>query len=114
MPSLDGRRMHAVQTAANGVINADTFFEFRLQDEVVTAAYSGGEILHGFLVGQMQGERLEFRFAQLATGQRLQGGHSSCEVRMLPDGRVQLVEEFQWESEEGAGTNVIEEVTRSS
>jgi len=38
------------------------------------------------------------------------GGRSDCEIGALPDGRLRLVERFQWESRDGSGTNVLEEV----
>ncbi len=34
-----------------------------------------------------------------------------CEISKTNDGRIGLLEHFQWESREGTGTNVFEEIT---
>lgn len=107
---LNGIRMNAVQTAENGVVNAETEFAFRQSGTLVFAEYRGGGVLHGSLVGLLEGSRLTFRYAQLQVGDVLNGGRSECEVAHTDDGRLQVVEHFQWESRPGGGTNVFEEI----
>ena len=108
--SLDGKRMHVTKTAGIGVVNSDTYFDFKQEGSTVTASYSGGGIETAYLVGKLIDNNFEFRYAQLQTDGNLDGGHSNCEVNVLQDGRTQIVEHFQWESREGTGTNIIEEV----
>lgn len=110
---LDGLRMNAVQTAANGVINADTVFEFCQSAERVWATYAGGPIDRGYLVGIVRGIEFEFRYCQLEKDGTLAGGHSNCELQMSHDSRVQIVEHFEWESRSGKGTNIIQELRES-
>jgi len=113
MPSefdFNSVRMNAVRTAENGVVNADTVFTFRQVEHQVFAEYSGGGVIRGHLVGLLEGARLSFRYAQLERGDILNGGHSLCEVERTTDGRLRLVEHFEWESRPGGGTNVIEEL----
>ncbi len=110
MRSFDGVRMNAPITAPNGVINAETIFEFRQQGDTISANYSGGKIIHGHLVGVLEGDKFRFRFAQRENSGKLDGGESLCDVEQTSDGRIRLVEHFQWESRDGAGTNVIEEL----
>lgn len=109
-PSLDGRRMNVVETAADGVVNAATVFEFSQEGERVWATYSGGGIVRGYLVGLRRQDELVFRYAQLQEGEILDGGHSVCEIEALDGGRVRLREHFEWESRPGGGTNVFEEL----
>jgi hypothetical protein len=45
--NLDGIRMHAIETAPNGVINADTNFDFHQVDSSVWAEYAGGRVVRG-------------------------------------------------------------------
>lgn len=108
--SLNNIVMNVVHTDGIGVVNKDTYFHFNQEENIVTANYSGGGITKGFLIGIMNNNKLEFRYAQLQTDGKLDGGYSNCEVNILEDGRVQVVEHFQWESREGTGTNVFEEV----
>ncbi|MBL4770464.1 MAG: hypothetical protein JKY61_04860 [Planctomycetes bacterium] len=65
--SLDGCLMNATLTAANGVIDSDTIFNFRQQGEQVWADYSGGKLAAGFLVGTLRGSEFAFRFSSRST-----------------------------------------------
>lgn len=107
---LDGLRMNATTTAENGVIGVDTIFRFAQAGGVATASYAGGGILAGHLIGLVRGAMLEFRYVQLERGNVLSGGHSRCQLERAPDGRVRILEHFEWASREGTGTNVIEEL----
>jgi hypothetical protein len=42
---------------------------------------------------------------------QVHGGRSVAEMSSLPDGRIRMLEHFQWESRAGSGTNVLEEVS---
>jgi len=111
--SLNGVKMHVTTTAAEGVVNADTIFTFSQDGPVVTARYAGGKVLAGSLVGVMSAGRLEFQYAQMDLDHRLDGGRSTCEVSRGADGRLRLLEHFEWASREGSGTNVFEELPGS-
>ena len=108
--SLNGVRMNVTQTAANGVVNAQTIFEFSHVGDIVEARYSGGGIAQGRLIGRFIGEQLEFRYVQLTVDGVLDGGRSICDVDETADGRLRLCEHFEWGSREGTGTNVFEEL----
>jgi uncharacterized protein DUF6196 len=110
VPSLHGVRMRAVVTGGAGEANADTLFTFAQQESTVSALYAGGTVRLGYLVGTLKSDRLEFRYAQVDRDGHVDGGHSVCDIARLADGRVRLVEHFQWESRVGSGTNVLEEV----
>jgi hypothetical protein len=106
--SLDGRKMNAIKTAPNGVVGHETIFNFKEADGVISAEYAGGQVKHGYLVGKIIEEKLAFQYTQLHEDGKMDSGHSVCDIEMLPDGRVRLVEHFVWG--EGVGTNIIEEL----
>ena len=108
--TLDGLKMRVVTTATSGVVSADTVFEFQQQGMVVTARYAGGRIMAGFLAGKWEKGRLPFRYVQVTNDGAVESGRSVGHVSRLPDGRVRLEEHFQWESKQGSGTNVFEEI----
>jgi len=107
-PSLDGKKMNAVETAPNGVVNQETIFHFKESEGVITAEYAGGQVKHGYLVGKIIEGKLAFQYTQLHEDGEMDGGHSVCDIETLADGRVRLVEHFVWD--DGVGTNVIEEL----
>ena len=108
--NLNRRRMHVVSTDQNGEVNIDTIFEFEQNGNIVSARYAGGKIRIGYLVGKINENNLEFRYAQANIHDHLDGGQSNCEIKMADNGKLQLIEHFQWSSREGSGTNVYEEL----
>jgi hypothetical protein len=110
MFNLNNLKMNVIQTAPNGVINKDTIFVFSQDGCQVWAEYSGGRVIRGYLVGILKGSQLQFRYCQMEEGDVLNGGVSNCKVLISKDGFIQIVEEFQWESKEGTGVNIIQEI----
>ena len=102
--------MRAVRTADSGQVDADTLFVFSQRGGTVSARYSGGAVELGFLAGTMAGEHLVFRYCQVDRKGEVHGGHSACDVTRPPDGRIRLLEHFHWESRQGDGTNLLEQV----
>ena len=102
--------MRVITTATHGVVGVDTIFHFRQQGEIVTAHYVGGRITAGFLAGKWESARLAFRYVQVADGASVDSGQSVAQVTRSPEGRLRLEECFQWESRDGSGTNIFEEI----
>lgn len=93
-----------------GEVGADTVFTYHERDGEIWAEYAGGAIRRGYLVGVRTGDRLEFRYVQLNADGHTSTGHCVSMVSVLPDGRLQLDEDWRWESRQGAGTSVVVEV----
>ena len=108
IPSFDNRKMNAIKTASNGVVNHETIFHFKEADGIITADYAGGIVRQGYLTGKVIEGKLAFQYAQVHEDGEKDGGHSVCDIEVLPDGRIQLVEHFVWS--EGTGTNIIAEL----
>lgn len=99
--------MTAVKTAPNGIVNQNTVFVFQQFGERVLASYAGGKVKRGMLVGRVDHNNLSFSYAQEDLEGKVTGGTSDCDIRLLTDGRVQLLEYFDWPG--GKGLNIIEE-----
>lgn len=108
--SLDGKQMRVVSTAENGVVNKETLFTFSQNNDLVSAQYSGGQVRLGYLVGVLSSNKLHFRYAQVDNAGNLDGGSSVCDLEIMNDGKIRLLEHFSWETREGVGTNIFEEV----
>ena len=108
--SLDGKTFRVVATASLGVVDDRTLFAFHEKDNVVSARYRGGAIRLGYLVGTFSGGRLHFRYVQIDTADRLDSGFSVCDLEQTVGGPLRLHEHFRWDSREGSGSNLLEEV----
>lgn len=108
--NLDGLTMCVSSAASIGVVGAGTRLHFTQKGSQVLARYGGGSIWRGYLVGDIEGERLSFRYIQIETGGEIHGGSSVCDVEMLPDSRIRIVEHFTWRTRDGSGDNVFDEI----
>ncbi|MFE9168397.1 hypothetical protein [Streptomyces kebangsaanensis] len=108
--SLDGRVLAPVADQAPGQVGTRTRFVYHEREGRIWAEYEGGDVVHGRLVGTREGDRLDFRYVQLRQDGTTSSGHCVSTVVELPDGRVRLEEAWQWESQPGSGTSVVEEL----
>ena len=109
-PSLDGRRFRPAAEVAGGDVGTGTIFEYAEEDGIVHARYGGGAVRLGFLVGTREGDLLRFRYAQVRGDGTTATGRCESRIETLGDGRLRLHETWAWESHDGAGTSVVEEV----
>jgi len=107
--SLDGRRFRVAEMSEQAEASTATVFEYHEDGDVIWARYEGGSVRLGFLVGIRDGDRLDFRYTQLNENGETSNGHCSTTISMLPDGRLRLSEDWEWESKPGSGTSAAEE-----
>lgn len=107
---MDGRVLRAVATDGDGEVDAQTELRFRQADDMVWGRYSGGAIRLGFFVGTTDGSTIRFRYTHLSRSGETASGESVDRIELLDDGRVRLHESWRWDSREGTGTSVLEEV----
>lgn len=107
---MDGRVLYSPDAVEGGEVGPDTEFRFRQRDDLVWGRYSGGGIRLGFLVGTSDGETVRFRYTQCNTAGETASGSSVDNIEVLADGRVRLHETWAWESRDGSGTSVLEEI----
>jgi len=108
--SLDGLVLSPVADQAPGQVGTRTRFSYHEQDGRIWAEYAGGDVVRGHLVGTREADSLDFRYVQLKQDGTTSSGHCVSAVTDLSDGRVRLDETWEWESQEGSGTSVVEEL----
>ena len=108
--SLEGRRFRGSEMSDEGEAGTATVFEYHEEGDLIWARYAGGAVRLGFLVGTRDGDRLDFRYSQLNERGETSNGHCLTTISTLPDGRLRLSEEWDWESKPGSGTSVEDEV----
>ena len=107
---LSGVRMSPVVADATGAVSSTTTMIFEQDGDLVSARYRGGGILDGYLIGHLSAESVRFRYIQAQDDGRLDVGMSNGRIDRLPDGRLRLIEHFEWQTRPGSGTNVFEEL----
>jgi hypothetical protein len=114
MIDYNGRSFVSVENTDNGEVSSKTFFEYKQEGQIITATYSGGEIIKGTLVGIVkEDDYLEFRYNHVNTKNEIRGGQCISTPEILPDGRIRLYENWKWlDSEATEGHSIIEEVKK--
>jgi len=106
------RLFRPIQNSVNGETTAETVFRYQQEGNILTSAYSGGQIVKGHLIGKVSEDgAIEMRYHQINEKGELMTGicHSIPEV--LPNGKIRLHEKWQWTSgDQSQGTSVLEEV----
>ena len=107
--NLHGTSFQVSSTAAQGVVSSETRLVFAQRGSKVLGRYSGGSIQRGYLVGNLVGTTLRFRYAQTEASGHVHGGRSYCHIEHLRGGRLRLHEHFVWETRLGSGTNTFDQ-----
>lgn len=108
--SLDGRTFAGVANDEAGEVSAQTTFHFEETDDRLYGTYAGGPILDGHLLGTREKDRWEIRYVQINEDGETSTGHSIGEIHRLDDGRLRIEDQWHWESKEGTGESVLEEM----
>lgn len=106
------RLFRPIQNTANGETTQETIFQYKQEGQVVTAEYSGGEIVKGSLIALvLENDELDMRYQQVNTKGELMTGICKSTPEILPDGRIRLHEKWQWTSgDRTAGESIVEEI----
>jgi hypothetical protein len=109
---LHGKIFRSVSSSANGDVGAETRFHYQQSGAVVTATYSGGEIVTGHLIAKVLDDgRLDMRYHHINLRGELMLGTCVSTPRLLADGRLAFSERWQWLSgDRSSGSSEIEEV----
>ncbi|GAB3009133.1 hypothetical protein GCM10027051_07410 [Niabella terrae] len=111
MINYDGKTFRPQSNSENGATTADTLFYYRQSDELLTATYSGGGIRAGQLIGLVDDQGcIDMRYHQVTDAGQLQTGICHSVPEILEDGRIRLLEDWQWTSgDQSRGHSVLEE-----
>jgi heme-degrading monooxygenase HmoA len=109
---LDGRTFATACNTDNGDADGATRFEYRQQGGRIWAIYRGGKVRFGSLVAAARpGGRLDMRYHHVGADDCIRTGLCVSTPELLPDGRVRLVEEWQWTNgDHSRGRSILEEV----
>jgi len=106
------KRFKVVSNTENGEVSAALIFHYKQSDNVLSCEYKGGEIIHGHLIGLVDKEGIiEMRYHQVNNNGELMTGTCRSEPQMMENGKIRLVERWQWTSgEKSKGHSILEEI----
>jgi hypothetical protein len=112
MINYNGRTFVSTENTANGEVSSKTFFEYKQDGNILSAAYSGGEIKKGTLIGIVKEDgSLTFRYNHVNVQNEIRGGQCTSTPEILHDGRIRLHENWEWLGhDQSEGESIVEEV----
>lgn len=112
MYNYNNRIFRSVSNSGSGEVTAETVFEYHQSGNIVTAFYSGGNIISGNLIALVDTDgRLDMRYQHINNQQQLMTGTCISTPEILPNGKIRLHEKWQWTCGDNSnGESVIEEV----
>jgi hypothetical protein len=112
MINYDGRIFVSIENTTNGEVSSKTYFEYKQEGNILSATYSGGEIMKGTLIGIVKEDgSLTFRYNHVNVQHAIRGGQCTSIPEILSDGRIRLHERWKWlDREQSEGESIVEEV----
>lgn len=112
MIDYNNRVFRPVSNSENGATSSATIFYYKQDGNILTAEYSGGQIISGHLIGlvDMFGN-IEMRYHQVNRQGQLMTGMCRSVPEVLVNGKIRLHETWEWTSgDRSKGSSIIEEV----
>ncbi len=106
------KKFRPLSGSLNSETTQETIFVYQQDGNVLTSEYSGGKILKGHLIGLVSDDdSIEMRYHQVNLSGELMTGICFSIPKLLPNGKIQLFEKWQWTSGDfSEGESILEEV----
>jgi len=107
--TVEDRFFTAVENSESGEVSDKTVFAYHQKDNAIWAEYSGGSIVKGFLIGNMdEKHNLHFSYQYINKAVQLKSGKCNSEPK-LENGKLRFYEKWKWDNGE-EGSSIIEEI----
>ncbi|QUI20792.1 n-acetylglutamate synthase [Vallitalea pronyensis] len=110
--NYDGKVFKSVVTSDNGEVNDETTFYYHQDGNIVWAEYEGGFIKKGMLIASVDSnDNLDMRYQHINQNGEIMTGKCFSQPKILDDGRIRLIEKWEWTSGNySKGKSHIEEI----
>lgn len=111
MPTYHNKIFRPVQNTENGETSSETRFVYQQTGNVLSAAYQGGKIIQGHLLGLVDASGcIDMVYHQVNDEGEIMTGKCHSVPEILPNGKIRLHEKWAWTSGDmSEGFSVIEE-----
>ncbi len=94
--NFDNKKFALIQNSDSGQVNSETVFEYKQQDNLVTADYYGGTIKYGKIIAELKNDELNMLYQCLTTDNQLKAGKAFAKVSLLDTGKIKLSLNWEW------------------
>ncbi len=94
--NFNNKRFALIENSENGQVNLDTVFEYKQENNLVTADYYGGSIRYGKIIAVLKHDELDMLYQCLTTDNQLKAGKAKAKVSLTDSGKMKLSLDWQW------------------
>lgn len=94
--NLDNKKFGLIQNSKSGQVNSETVFEYKQQDNLVTADYYGGTIKYGKIIAVLKDHELSMLYQCLTTENELKAGKAMAKISLTDTGKMKLSLNWEW------------------
>ena len=94
--NFNNKKFGLIQNSENGQVNLDTVFEYKQDNNLVTADYYGGTIKYGKIIADLQDDKLNMLYQCLTTDNELKAGKAVAQISLTDEGKMKLTLNWEW------------------
>ena len=97
MINLNKRIFKAISNSDSGEVSEDTLFHYYQNENIISAEYSGGQIIKGNLIGkQLNNGDFDFVYQHINFNNEIKIGKCLSKAILQNNGKIKLLEKWQW------------------
>ncbi|MBU3025950.1 n-acetylglutamate synthase [Zobellia galactanivorans] len=110
--NYNGKRFRPISGSDNSETTQETIFEYHQTGQILSADYSGGNIVKGQLIGLVADNgTIEMRYQQINVNNELMTGECTSVPETMGNGKLRLHETWVWTSgDRSKGQSILEEI----
>lgn len=112
MVNYNNKKFRPITNTENGETSHDTIFHYIQNENILTSAYQGGNILVGHLIGLVDNDgNINMCYHQINKMGQLMTGKCQSRPEFMANGKIRLHEKWEWTSgDQSSGHSIIEEI----
>ncbi|MBQ4819513.1 n-acetylglutamate synthase [Aquimarina sp. MMG016] len=110
--NYNGKKFKPLLISDNGEVSDDMIFHYKQSANILTCEYQGTNILKGHLIGLVDKYgNIKMTYHQINQKGELMTGICNSKPEVMDNGKIRLLEEWQWTSgDKSKGHSILEEI----
>lgn len=106
------KKFKSVSSSKNSEISEITIFHYKQNENIVSCTYYGDSIITGHLIAKVADNgALNMRYHQIHKNGNLMTGTCQSTPQIMANGKIRLIEKWQWTSgDKSKGASILEEL----
>ncbi|MEN2414774.1 hypothetical protein [Flavobacterium mesophilum] len=94
--NFNNKRFVLIQNSQSGQVNSETIFNYKQENNLITADYFGGTIKYGKIIAELQTDKLNMLYQCLTTDNQLKAGKATAQITLMENGKMKLTLNWEW------------------